>query len=439
MAPEQPLGAPALLSAQDVVRGLLAHTKLIVAGTAACVIVAAAVALFLPKRFESTAVLLHLPSPVKEAQDRDRQPVGLFPRILDVQDYRVLLKTDGVLAKVVERLRADTVLPDEEVERIAPPSRIRAATKIEITVVEKTAYSSAYSPAITLYGYGRTPELARAVAQAWAEVAVDESAAFYRKGKGAQIGFLTQRLDSVQEELERVLAEHEANEAMYNPDEALVRLTTMTELLATLEEKLADASAEAEGYGQEAAELRARMAEMPPKIELLQSPPMTALFLKQAITKGSDVSEEQDDFQGYTREEINPTYVEAGTFLAEADKLHRGFAERERSLEQSLVQLREELEKERALFAQYNRIRKRLEHEENAVGKNYQAVTERLTQAKIADMEQGAPGDLKIGSPAVLPDEKVAPKRKLIVVMAGLLGVCVSCMVTLVRVITEQV
>ena len=439
MAPEQPPGAPALLSAQDVVRGLLAHTKLVIAGTAVCVIVGAAVALVLPKRFEATAVLLHLPSPVKEAQDRDRQPVGLFPKILDVQDYRVLLKTDGLLAKVIDRLRADAVLPHEEVERIAPPSRIRAATKIEITVVEKTAYSSAYSPAITLYAYGQTPETAQAVAQAWAEIAVDESAGFYRKGKGAQIGFLTQRLESVQEELERVLVEHEANEAVYDPEEARVRLTTMTELLAALEEKLADASAEAEGYGQEAAELRARMTEIAPKIELLQSPPMTALFLKQALTERSDAPGEQDDFQGYTTEQINPTYVEAGTFLAEADKLHRGFAERKRSLEESLAQLREELEKKRALYAQYNRIRKRLEHEENAVGRNYLTVTDRLTQAKIADTEQGDLGDLKIASPAVLPDEKVAPNRKLVVVVAALLGFCVSCMVTLVRVIAEQV
>jgi len=438
MPPEESPGAPPFLSAQDALRGLLAHTKLIIAGTALCVIVGAAVALVLPKRFESTAVLLHLPSPVKEAQDRDKQPVGLFPKILDVQDYRLLLKSDGVLAKVTDRLQAEAGLPENEIERLAAPSRIRAATKIEITVVQKTAYSSAYSPAITLYAYGRTPEAAQAVAQSWAEVAVDESAAFYRKGKGAQIEFLSQRLESVQAELESILAEQETNEAVYDPDVARARMTGLTQLLATLEDRLADARAEARGYGQEAQELRARMADMPPKVTLRQSPPMTAVFLEQALGEHSDTAGEQEGFQGYTTEEINPTYVEAGTFLAEADKLHLGFTEREKSLEYSVAQLREELEKEREFFAQQNRIRKRLEHEEQAVGKNYQTVTDRLTQAKIADTEQGDLGDLKIASPAVLQDEKVAPKRKLVVVVAGLLGLCVSCMITLVRLIAEQ-
>jgi len=436
MALEQPPGPAAAISAQEVVRGLLAHTKLIVAGTAVCVVVGVIVALVSPKRFESTAILLHLPSPVKEAEDRDKQPVGLFPRILDVQDYRVLLSSDGVLAKVTERLRAD--LPAGEVERIAPPSRIREATQVTITVVEKTAYSSAYSPAVTLRASGRTPEVARALAQAWAEVAVEESAAFYQTGKGAQIDFLTQRVASVEDELERILAEQEANEAEYDPDAARVRLTTVTELLGLLEEKLADARAEAEGYGQEAAELRTRMEEMPEKVELRQSPPMTALFLEQALGKGADGANPQEELGGYTFEAINPIRTEAGTFLAEADKLHRGFAERQRSLEQSIARLTEELDRERALFAKHNHNRKRLEHQEKAVGRNYLTVTDRLTQAKIADMEQAGLGDLKIASPAVLPDEKVAPQRKLIVVVAALLGLCVSCLVTLVRVIAGQ-
>ena len=98
----------------DIVAALWAGRKLIVAGTLVCIVVSVLVALALPLTFESTATLLLLPSPFKETEDPEDNMSDLVPKVLTVQDYQILLRSDEVLMRTVERLREEGGWTDEE-------------------------------------------------------------------------------------------------------------------------------------------------------------------------------------------------------------------------------------------------------------------------------------------------------------------------------------
>ena len=90
--------APPLKIVQALWKGKL----LVLGGALVCALVSAAVALVLPETYEATVALLLLPPPYKETGDAMS---GLIPKVLEVQDYEVLLRSDGTLMQVVEKVK----------------------------------------------------------------------------------------------------------------------------------------------------------------------------------------------------------------------------------------------------------------------------------------------------------------------------------------------
>jgi len=422
----------------ELITGLLAQKRFVIAGTVGCMIVAFAASFLLSKTYESSAGLLLLPPPVKEVKDKNMQTMGLFTKVLGVRDYCVLLESDGVLRKVADRIREQNVLPEKDMKEVEKLSFLRKSTKIVTTVVEKTAYASALSPAITLQTQGPSPEAAMLLAQTWAEVAVEQSVAFYAKGKEKQMAFIAEQLKQTEADMNKILDEQQAVDTQYDNDSARAWLMEMSTLLTTTEGLHVVAQADLATQRQEAAELRLQIEKQPQKFTLFQSPPATALFLEQALGKDPAVAEDPTQVRGYQKEEVNLSYVETSNLLVLAEKGVKGLEDRERTLAQSLEQMKQEIATEREKFAKFFRERKRLENQYTVVCESYKDLAERLIQARVAETEEADMGDLRLASEAVIVRTPISPNPKLIVAAAMVVGFCAFALIALYRVLVAH-
>jgi uncharacterized protein involved in exopolysaccharide biosynthesis len=423
-----------LLAPAELVIGVLGQKKLLICGTAVCMLAAVIVSLIMPETYESRATLLLMPAPFREAKDKENQQIGLFPKVLGVKDYSVLLKSDGVLMKTVELLRTQGRISEKDANRLSRISRLRRSTEVATTVVEKTAYSSVLSPAIMLSVTGRTPELARDLAQAWAEVSVQEATSFYKKGKGAQTEFLTQRLQSAQGELDGVLKELEVSERSSTSTSGELRINDMTTLLTKLEGQKVDTVAQLQSTGKEAEELRAQLAKLDEKTIVFNSPPMEALFLEGVLGKEGEIPKpEEGKAPGYQTEVLNPVYTATANQLVEAEKALKGLQDKVASLEKSITELQSQIQEELKKYAAFRREHMFLLGKFDVYKAIYAELGTRLEQAKIAEMEQESLSDIKIAADAVLPDTKSAPNRTAIVFLASVVGLFVSTVAAIYR------
>ncbi len=421
------------LSILELLNALWAGRKTVIGGTLACAIVAVIISLILPETYESSATILLVPPPFREAQVEDEGLIGLFPKMLNVRDYSILLRSDGVLMSVIEKLKEQGTWPEEDLEDLAKPSKLRKKMYIRTTVNTKTAYATEYSPAVVLTARGPTPELAREMAETWAEVAEEKAKEIYKTGKGALGEFMDEQFKKIQSELSRVFELQRDVERAWDAETAKRRILEKTILLSTLESNWAITKVDLEGTREEAEELRASVEGLQEQatIVLKKSPPMEALFTAEYLagsSSSSGIPGEDKTFEGYEEEVLNPTYLYAEKALVDAETKLKGLEERERTLTETIATVEQEREGLREENAKYNYETKHLLREETAYAKSYDLLAAKVEQAKIAEAESNDEnlGDLKIVAHAVVPDKKIAPRRSLIVASAALLALIVS-------------
>ncbi|NJL72926.1 MAG: hypothetical protein HC888_15935 [Candidatus Competibacteraceae bacterium] len=198
--------APARAQLPPVLRILVALWRgkfPIATGTGVTIAVALLATMAMPASFESTAVLVLLPSPVKQSGS---EMVELMSKGLSVADYEILLQSDGVLTQTAEEVRALGTWPEEDLEEVSEIESLRSRLSLEVTVTQKSAYGSAYSPVIELIAKAGSPAQAKDLANAWASVAEKLSAELSRRGQSGSIDFLREKFASANTELENVHA-----------------------------------------------------------------------------------------------------------------------------------------------------------------------------------------------------------------------------------------
>lgn len=307
--------------------------------------------------------------------------------------------------------------------------------KVTIRVIEKTSYVTKYSPAIVLRASAKTPEMARDLAQAWADVAVDESASFYKKGKTGLKTFVQDQFDTTKGALDTVYQAQRENEAAWDEDVAVTKLADKANKLTRFEEELADTLISIRATQKEIDELRVQLAAQDEKIVLWKSPPTTAIFLAEELKgdKGPGDSQGIEESAGYQEEQLNPTHLHIREKLVDAESQLEGLREKEQAILASIDLLSKETDALRERNARYRYEKKQLVLEADVFSRSYSLLADKLEQAKIAETEQKELADIKVVASAVLPDEKVAPKRTLIVAVAGLLGLGLTSLGAIVR------
>ena len=421
---------PAPLIFVDVWLAWWAGRRLVITGTLTCVVVAIIVSLLLPNTYESSATLLLLPPPFKERGPDVRtdktDPVGMFSKLLSATDYSALLKDDVVLLKVVDRLKEKGLYPADIIGKLAQPSVLQRKMNVETRVVEKTTSRTEYSPVVRLTARGASPELARDLAQAWADVAVEEAGKFYKKEGPGLSGFFDKEYSQIQKDLDIVFVKQREVESAWHEESSREQLVGKAVLLTKLEDDRARAFADMEDMRKQVEDLTARLTQEKPTLTLWKSPPATALFLAGSANPPQGAGAPDDKTKGYYEEVVNETFLYVSQELANRQATLKGLEEREKSLRQSIEGTQKELQTLREEAARYGYESKSLLRQSDAYTRGFDVLADKLRQAEIAESEQANLNDLKLVAAAVAPDKKVAPQRTLIVLAALVLGGGVS-------------
>ncbi len=417
----------AMLMPVHVTRSLLAlwaGRYLIVGGTLAAFAAATVVAFLLPKTFESSVPLILLPTPIKQAGD----PVSaLIPRVLSVTDYEILLTSDGTLKEVADKVRQLGTWPERDLESLDETSQLRRRMYVRVEITEKTAYGVVRSPVMLLKAQARTPEQARDLAQAWAQVAEDLANRLYQKGKTGLKDFVQTRFSDTRQDLLSVRAQIRDLEIEWNDELEHERMAKTHSRLLDYEEKAIDLAMKIEATTTELEELRSRLAEEPEKKVLWKSPPMTAVFLQEQVGADKmDLTPEETKQPGYRDEVLNETYIYLKHKVTLMESELAGMEKHLRMLLDSMEALEQELQELREETAHRSFERKQLDQEESPLKHSYDLLASKLEQAKVAETEEAEMADIKIVSDAVAPDRKISPQRSLIMAMGVMLGFLLS-------------
>lgn len=139
----------------EAIRFLIHHwAYMVVPALAAAIITFLVVLLFVPRTYESSAVLV-IAEPRFASQ--------LKPPALSVQAYQNLLESDAVIAETKNRLQLKGQLGKSD--------PLRRGDELETKIfVSRRAEETSLAPLIQLVATGRTPEQAAAIANTWAAV-----------------------------------------------------------------------------------------------------------------------------------------------------------------------------------------------------------------------------------------------------------------------------
>ncbi len=424
------------LSYVRILREMRAHLWVIAAGTIVAALAGLVTAFLLPETYEASSTLALFPTPFKQAGG---EASALIPRVLAVSDYEILLNSDGVLKQVAEKIKALGTWSPEDIESIEEISQMRKCMDTYVEITEKTVQGVVRSPVILLKSRSDTPEKARDLAQAWAEVGEELANKLNKKGKSGLKEFITGRFDSSKQGLEGIRRQIRDVEIEYNDELEHARLAKKHERLISYEEKLVDLRMQIATTKEEIADLQKNFATEPELKTLWKSPPMTAVFLEKTPADGKDQSPEAGKKAGYQEEVLNDTYIYLEQKLLLKNSELKGMEEHERQLAGQMESLAKELQELRAEIA--NRVfeRKQLDLQEVPLKKSYDLLAEKLEQAKIAESEEASMPDIKQITEAVLPDRKIKPVRSLILGLALAAGFCLSTSAVILRSVLKGV
>lgn len=407
-----------------ILKALWAGKFLILAGTVVCALAAGGVSFLLPKTYESSSTLVLFPTPFKQAEDAVSK---LIPRVLSISDYDILLRSDGTLKQVADKIRAMGTWTEEDLKSIENVSGFRRRMDTDVEIVKKTATDIVRSPVIVLKAQASRPELARDLAQTWAVVAEEVATKLNQKGKSGLKDFVQARFDNVSDDLIGVRRKMRDAEIEWNDELERDRLTKKHNRMLMYEEKLMDARMQIATITAEIADLKANFEKEPEKVTLWKSPPTTALFLEKGADGGKKADAPADGRQrGYQEEVVNDSsvYLKQKLLLKESELA--GMTEHERQLTTEMVTISKELQELRSEVASRAFERKQLDMLEAPQKHSYELLAEKLEQAKIAESEQATMPDIKLVADAVLPDQKIRPMRSLIVMFGAFAGFALS-------------
>ena len=389
-------------------------------------LVAAVYSFMLPSRYSASATLLLAPMPIQQPEADNEGKVAETPatavsflmvKPLSVLDYRVLLMDDELVGKLRDEMKRQgsetgVDLADLKVEDV------RQSMKVETRIMKQTIYDIVYQPVIQLRFSANDPELAAAIVNKWADLAVDLAGELSTKKKEGLIEFLRAQFEEKESELAAAEKELEALQSEWDTealDERMRKYESFVSEIRTGLSTLASDIARSEG---QLAELTKQLAGLPGKETLRRALPDDAYWLMQGTGTSPDSSKVLET------EEINPLYVSLRQQEATLQSSLEGMlkeqsaktAERGR-LESEAAELRKTLAAQTRLLNAATRKFENLKIQDTQLAVNYGA-------AQIAEAERTP--DLKCVSRAIPPERAAGPHRMLLILVALGLGALIA-------------
>lgn len=394
--------------------------------------------------------------------------------VLSVQGYQKLLESDAVLVEAKQLLLDKGLIQPDFVLRLNHNLNTRI-------FVSRRQEERALAPIIEASAEARSPELAAAIANAWAEVFLSHNRQLISTSTLSTVELIEEQFIATREPLEDMEQERidTANEYQKKIDEIILRwhrrlvsfeqeaenrlLNYHAETRETMEgivkSKTRDVPAEALALIDRSlfrvAFLRTQLAQTPPLIELGKAISDDALWQAIVLQPGFQTELPQ---QTLITEEVNPVHRELSLQVArleldldvppgylglvreitealETAQQERSagltslFARRTVERENLTRQMQQEVEATRRQRDIYlARLDRQIQHDRQM----FSELAEKYEQAQLARAEQNL-ADIKLGSPAFPPLRPKSSGLLLKVLLAAVLGACLGLVIALVR------
>ena len=358
---------------------------------------------------------------------------ALTPQPFSIEAYERLAQSDYIQHRVAQELRHRKLLGENE-----------APGALSTQLYPSREPQKPFLPLVDLVARSRTPELARGVANAWADVFLTEQTKLAVLGKSSSVDFILEEFPKASERVltgqRTVKLEETRLDREYTQARTGAAVEWKRSRLASLEREVVRAEAELLGIqldvkqGREGiAKLEAELKATPPVLTLTKGPSDEALW-NAAVRGGETKTAAGDPAMGkllIRTEETNPVYVSLSRQLSEDRSTIGGLDARERTLNQQLLQMRKEMTSLRADYlASEGRLEALSREHSMQLAPHQLALDEakarfgkleqKIGDAQIAKAESDS--NVKIGAYAELPSAPIAPSVKKYVGASMMLG-----------------
>jgi len=415
------------LSLAEVVAVLRRHGIKILAWGLCTALVAGVIVFALPKRYRASTDLLVM-KPTFKATEADFST--LVPEPLSIRTCDLLLKSAGL----IEEVFAKSGMRDEgdlTVEDFA------ATLETKARVEQESSREVIYSPVITLYATADTPETAKKIVDTWALLFVEKASKVQSVEANEVYNFVKDEFDDLDTSLREAEEKLRDFQRENNIDRITIEKEKQEQLLTELQTDAANTAVEIAAAEDKLAKLEEEKDKAPLSLSLAKAitdDPMWLSWLEQK--RGPDFPEELKSASLLTQE-LNPTRlaIESDIVLTQGELY---------SLRGELRMTNEKIEEIKANIESLQRQLAEASMQANQLTRNvtdYTTTHELLvTERDKAKIAAGRTvGDVRIWSPAVVPQKPIYPKnKKLVVVFAFLLGLIISSGYFLARYVTLQ-
>jgi len=401
------------------------HYKVVVSVTVLCAVIAAGGSLLIPNEYQATSMILLSPAPFKQ-----KEAIGEFmPEVLSVEDYRILVTNDYIMARVRDYLTGKDW--PEEVPRVDPEPWKKRKAEIQILrrnlwvgtqVISKTVNEVKYSPTLELQARADRPGRAADFANIWAWVAVQEGVKYVEKGREESLEYVKDRHKELKSDLDT--AEQRLREFLekWNVEELSTEISNKKKLEHELLTELAITEMDIARLERELVQLETELKNEPPTKVLIKAPPDDAVWL---LKKDPNTSAKIDSNDVLKTEEFNPVYVVLRDDQATKKSELEGLNNKRASLKIQLDELADKIASLQDTYGRQKVTEDMLKREVEVLSLAYKDIADKLEDAKNS---AGAikTADIKQVSLAVPPDRKIRPARTVIVASVTLVGFIVS-------------
>ncbi|TYP52424.1 GumC family protein [Thermosediminibacter litoriperuensis] len=403
------------ISLRELIEVLIRGRWLIAGITLVAVLVSGILSFFvIPPTYEAKTTLMVSPlTPKNQPQPQDSAYNTLlnflsqFPQ-MTLETYRVQATNPHILNQVIKELNLD---PEKyslnSLKESINVEAIKDTNLISITVKDTD------------------PDMAAKIANTLAPKFVDFLSNALKEQMGKTAVFLKNQmleeqknLDQATEELKNFMAQPQSVTELQQDIEAKLQLLTefKTELLKLeVREKAVRSSLES---------IKDRLASEPRYLEVKKSIIEDPAMMGIATGKTGPSS----DLTGLTlkSQEINQTYDVLSQKAAELEAELAGIVSQKTAILNSIKKTQAELESLQADFAEKQTEYNRLQQQYNIALETYNTFLQKYQEARITTSSKIGDANIMIVSPALVPENPVAPKKMLNIALAAVLGVMIG-------------
>ncbi|WP_094549505.1 GumC family protein [Petroclostridium xylanilyticum] len=403
------------ISLREYVEVILRGKWIIAIFTAVCILLSSLYAVFIMEPvYNAKTVLMVSPVNIKSAEDKENKfselvdSLSQYPQ-MTLDTYKEQIKTPAVLNAVIKELKLDE--------------------KYEMTRSDLASIIEVESPKNTNLIYvnvkNADPQLAADIANVLSNKYVDFISEKLQQQTGKSAEFITKQLEMEKQNLEK--ATQELTAFLAKPrgvDELKQELNSKLTQLTEFKTKITQVKIDVESTSGALAKARQALETTPKTIKTTKSLASDPLMSQVAVENSGSQLKNLAGLQ-MTDEQLNPAYTDLLTAVKNYEITLAQYTTQLDSLKREIEARQKEIEQLQAELAEKENQFEILNHEVELAKQTRDAYQQKLKEANIKQSAEIGRSSVIVVSDA-LPPARPVSNKKLIVAIAGVLGIMIS-------------